>query len=232
MAKFGVVVFPGSNCDRDCYYVLKDFLRQSCEYIWHQDTCLDDLDCILIPGGFSYGDYLRTGAIARFSPIMGAVKEFAENGKPVIGICNGFQILVESGILQGAFVKNYSLKFVCRWTNLLVENTDTPFTCNLKKGDIMRIPVAHGQGNFYVSDKQLKALKEGSQVVFRYCDEKGNTGVNDNPNGSTYSIAGICNPDLNVVGMMPHPERSCEDIIGGSQGRLIFESVLSWIKSH
>lgn len=231
MAKFGVVVFPGSNCDRDCYYVLKDFLRQSCECIWHQDTCLDDFDCILIPGGFSYGDYLRTGAIARFSPIMGAIKEFAEKGKPVIGICNGFQILVESGILQGAFVKNYSLKFVCKWTNLLVENADTPFTCNLKKGDIMRIPVAHGQGNFYVSDKHLKTLQDSSQIVFRYCDEKGNIGVNDNPNGSVYSIAGICNPSFNVVGMMPHPERSYEDIIGGSQGRLIFESVLSWIKS-
>ncbi len=231
VAKFGVVVFPGSNCDRDCYYVLKDFLRQSCEYVWHQDTCLDDLDCIIIPGGFSYGDYLRTGAIARFSPVMGAVKEFAENGKPVIGICNGFQILVESGILQGAFIKNSSLKFVCKWTSLLVENSGTPFTCSLKKGDVLRIPVAHGQGSYYVSDEQLKRLKGSSQVVFRYCDETGKVGAGDNPNGSVYSIAGICNSALNVVGMMPHPERSYDDVIGGRQGRLIFESVLSWIKS-
>ncbi len=232
MANFGVVVFPGSNCDRDCYHVLRDFLSQSCEYIWHLETCLDGLDCILIPGGFSYGDYLRTGSIARFSPVMEAVKEFAEDGKPVIGICNGFQILVESGMLQGAFIKNSSLKFVCKWINLVVENTNTPFTCNLRKGDILRVPIANGEGNYYVSDEQFKYLIDDSRVVFRYCDDKGNITDDANPNGSAHNVAGICNSGHNVLGMMPHPERASHSTTGGSQGRLIFESVISWVGSH
>jgi len=231
MPRFGVVVFPGSNCDHDCYYVLKKFLSQDCEYIWHRDKDLEDFDCIVIPGGFSYGDYLRTGSIARFSPVMGSIKKFAEQGKPVIGICNGFQILVESGILQGAFIRNSSLKFVCKWTNLLVENTDTPFTNNLKKGDILRIPVANGEGNYYTSDDQLEELKKSSKIVFRYCSNEGETVNNANPNGSIYNIAAICNDEGNVLGMMPHPERSYDDIIGGRDGRLIFESVISWIQS-
>ncbi|MGI9554056.1 MAG: phosphoribosylformylglycinamidine synthase subunit PurQ [Thermodesulfobacteriota bacterium] len=231
MPRFGVVVFPGSNCDHDCYYVLKKFLSQDCEYIWHQETDLEDFDCIVIPGGFSYGDYLRTGSIARFSPVMESVKKFADTGKPVIGICNGFQILVESGILKGAFIKNSSLKFVCRWTNLVIENTDTPFTKNLKRGDILRIPVANGEGNYYTSEEQLKTLKESSRIVFRYCDTEGNTTTDSNPNGSIHNIAGICNSECNVLGMMPHPERSYDDIIGGSDGRQIFESVISWIQS-
>lgn len=232
MPRFGVVVFPGSNCDHDCYYVIKKFLSQDCEYIWHEETDLDGFDCVVIPGGFSYGDYLRTGSIARFSPVMGSVIKFAEEGKPVIGICNGFQILVESGILKGAFIKNSSLKFVCRWTNLLVENTDTPFTRNLKKGDVLRIPVANGEGNFYMTDDRLNTLKDSAQIVFRYCDEEGRPVPGSNPNGSVYNIAGICNTGLNVLGMMPHPERSYDDIIGGSDGRLIFESVISWIQSN
>ena len=231
MPKFGVVVFPGSNCDHDCYHVIKSIFDQDCEYIWHQQTDIDEFDCIVVPGGFSYGDYLRTGSIARFSPVMKSVKKLADEGKPVIGICNGFQILVESGILSGAFIKNSSLKFVCRWTNLLVENTDTPFTSNLKKGDIVRIPVANGEGNFYATDAQLENLKTGSQVVFRYCDIEGNTDSDANPNGSIYNIAGICNPECNVLGMMPHPERSCDEVIGGTDGKIIFESVIAWIKS-
>ena len=232
MARFGVIVFPGSNCDHDCYYVLKSFLGQQSDYIWHRETDIDEFDCIVIPGGFSYGDYLRTGSIARFSPVMGAVKKFADEGKPVIGICNGFQILVESGILGGAFIRNSSLKFVCRWTNLLIENNETPFTLNLKKGDILRIPVANGEGNYYATQQQLHDLNESSRVVFRYCDSKGKASDDANPNGSIQNIAGICNANNNVLGMMPHPERSYDEIIGGSDGKIIFESVISWIESN
>jgi len=232
MPKFGVIVFPGSNCDYDCYNALKNILSYECEYVWHEEQDLSDFDCVVIPGGFSYGDYLRTGSIARFSPVMESVKSFAEDGKPVIGICNGFQILVESGILPGAFLKNNSLKFVCKWTNLSVENTDTPFTCSIKPGEIIKIPVAHGEGNFYIEDHSLDDLISSSQVVFRYCDENGTPAVSSNPNGSVHNIAGICNPSGNVIGMMPHPERSCEDIIGGTDGKLIFESVFSWIESN
>lgn len=232
MPKFGVLVFPGSNCDYDCYYALKNILNYDCEYVWHEEQELSDFDCIVIPGGFSYGDYLRTGSIARFSPVMASVKSFAESGKPVIGICNGFQILVESGILPGAFLKNNSLKFVCKWTNLVIENINTPFTCSIKPGEIIRIPVAHGEGNYFIDDNSLKSMVNDSQVVFRYCDENGDTSPESNPNGSVHNIAGICNAAGNVIGMMPHPERSCEDLIGGTDGRLIFESVYSWIESN
>ena len=232
MPKFGVIVFPGSNCDYDCYNALKNILLFDCEYVWHEEQNLDEFDCVVIPGGFSYGDYLRTGSIARFSPVMEAVRSFAEDGKPVIGICNGFQILVESGILPGAFLKNNSLKFVCKWTNLKIENIHTPFTCSIKQDEILRIPVAHGEGNFFIEENSLNTLISGSQVVFRYCDENGEPVQSSNPNGSVYNIAGICNPSGNVIGMMPHPERSCEDIIGGTDGRLIFDSVSSWIESN
>lgn len=232
MPKFGVIVFPGSNCDYDCYNALKNILSYDCEYVWHEEQNLADFDCMVIPGGFSYGDYLRTGSIARFSPVMESVKSFAEKGKPVIGICNGFQILVESGILPGAFLNNNSLKFVCKWTHLTIENASTPFTCSIKPGEILNIPVAHGEGNYFIEDHSLDSLISGSQVVFRYCDENGEPAPSSNPNGSIHNIAGICNPSGNVIGMMPHPERSCEDIIGGTDGRLIFESVFSWIESN
>jgi len=232
MPRFGVIVFPGSNCDYDCYNALKNILTFDCGYIWHEEQDLSEFDCIVIPGGFSYGDYLRTGSIARFSPVMESVRSFAENGKPVIGICNGFQILVESGILPGAFLKNNSLKFVCKWTYLSIENTNTPFTFSLKQGEVLKIPVAHGEGNYFIEDQYLESLISASQVVFRYSDEKGEANTLSNPNGSVYNIAGICNSNGNVLGMMPHPERSCEELIGGSDGRLIFESVYSWIESQ
>lgn len=232
MPNFGVVVFPGSNCDHDCYYSIKNFLGQQCSYLWHEETGIEGIDCVIIPGGFSYGDYLRTGSIARFSPIMNSIKTFAEKGKPIIGICNGFQILVESGLLPGAFIHNSSLKFVCKWTNLLVENTKTPFTSNLKKGDILRIPVANGEGNFFTSEAGLKNLNDNRQIVFRYCDSESKTSIESNPNGSTENIAGICNKNGNVLGMMPHPERCCEEILGGRDGKLIFESVISWIQAN
>lgn len=232
MPKFGVIVFPGSNCDYDCYNALKNILSFDCEYVWHEEQNIDEFECIVIPGGFSYGDYLRTGSIARFSPVMESVRSFAEDGKPVIGICNGFQILVESGILPGAFLKNNSLKFVCKWTNLKIENTNTPFTCSIKHNEILKIPVAHGEGNFFIEENSLDNLISDTQVVFRYCDENGEPIQSSNPNGSVYNIAGICNTSGNVIGMMPHPERSCDEIIGGTDGRLIFESVSSWIESN
>lgn len=231
MPKFGVIVFPGSNCDYDCYNALKNILSQECEYVWHEERDLGEFDCIVVPGGFSYGDYLRTGSIARFSPVMESLRTFADEGNPVIGICNGFQILVESGILPGAFLRNYSLKFVCRWTYLSVENTDTPFTSSLKKGDVLKIPVAHGDGNYFTDENSLESLIGNSQVIFRYCSVSGEPDESSNPNGSVYDIAGICNPGRNVLGMMPHPERSCDELLGGTDGRLIFESVLNWTQS-
>ncbi len=232
MSEFGVVVFPGSNCDHDCYYMItKGFLR-SCRYIWHEETDVEDVECIIIPGGFSYGDYLRTGCIASLSPVMDSIKEHARKGKPVIGICNGFQILVESKILPGAFLRNSTLTFVCDWTNVRVENTKTPFTTGMKVGDILKIPVANAEGNYYLDAKRLDALEKNSQVVFRYCNEEGEIVESANPNGSVNNIAGICNPEGNVVGMMPHPERSYEDILGSTDGKRIFESVIKWIENR
>ena len=194
--KFGVVVFPGSNCDHDCYHVLKHVLRQETEFVWHKERDISKFDCIVLPGGFSYGDYLRTGAIARFSPVMESVVQHAKKGKLVIGICNGFQILLESGLLPGAMLRNESLQFVCRFVELRVENTDTPFTRKLKKGEILKIPVAHGEGNYFVDNATLKELNQNSQVLVRY---------EVNPNGSLENIAGICNKSRNVFGLMPHP---------------------------
>ncbi len=230
MANFGVVVFPGSNCDHDCYHALKHIFDQSCDFIWHEETDLDGFDCIALPGGFSYGDYLRTGAIARFSPVMKALDRFVLNGGLVIGICNGFQILVEAGLLPGALIKNSSLSFVCKWVNVRVENNMTPFTHLLKVGDVLRIPIAHGEGNYFANAHDIERLAENSQVVFRYCDEKGNVTPESNPNGSAGNIAGICNTKGNVVGMMPHPERCCEEIVGGKDGIAIFESAISWLE--
>jgi phosphoribosylformylglycinamidine synthase len=229
MPNFGVVVFPGSNCDHDCYYVIKHVFDQGCEFVWHEERSLDGFDCVILPGGFSYGDYLRTGAIARFSPVMKAVEKFASNGGLVIGICNGFQILVEAGLIPGALMKNSSLKFVCKWVNIRVDNNITPFTHLMKIGDLLRIPVAHGEGNYFVSQEVLGKLRQNSQVVFRYCDEEGGVTPESNPNGSIENIAGICNPRGNILGMMPHPERCSEEILGGENGRSIFESVISWL---
>lgn len=220
--KFGVVVFPGSNCDQDCYDVVKDVLKQPVEYIWHGDHKLDHFDCLILPGGFSYGDYLRTGAIARFSPIMEAVKKFAGRGGLVIGICNGFQILTEAGLLSGALMRNKNLHFICKHVRIKAENNRTPFTNKLKKGQILNIPIAHGEGNYTCDEKTLKELKRNKQIIFTYYDE--------NPNGSIANIAGICSEKRNVLGMMPHPERASEEILGSKDGRLIFESILSLSK--
>ncbi len=217
--KFGVIVFPGSNCDHDCYNVVKNVLKQPVEYIWHTETNLDKYDCIIVPGGFSYGDYLRCGAIARFSKVMDSLKKFAEKGKLVIGICNGFQILCEAGLLPGALQRNKNLRFVCKFIDLKVENNKTKFTKKYKKGQILRIPIAHGEGNYTCDKQTLAELKKNKQIVFTY---KG-----ENPNGSTANIAGICNKKRNVLGMMPHPERASELILGSKDGLELFKSILS-----
>ncbi len=224
--KFGVVVFPGSNCDHDCYHVLKNVLGQETDFIWHKDRNIEKYDCIVLPGGFSYGDYLRTGAIARFSPVMESVEKHAEKGKLVIGICNGFQILLESGLLPGAMLRNGSLKFVCRYVNLRVEDTQTPFTRKIKKETVLKIPVAHGEGNYYADPKVLEQLKKNSQVLMRYCDETGKTTREANPNGSLENIAGICNSKRNIFGLMPPPERASEKELGSVDGLKIFKSIL------
>lgn len=229
MPNFGVVLFPGSNCDHDCYYGIKKILHQNCDFIWHEDTDINGIDCIVIPGGFSYGDYLRTGAIARFSPVMNSIEKSALKGIPIIGICNGFQILVESGLLPGAFIHNSTLKFMCRWVNIKVENTSTPFTCSLDKNEILKIPVANSQGNFFILKQDIKKIE--SQIVFKYSDPEGKISEQSNPNGSTENIAGITNQNNNVLGMMPHPERSFEKLVGSDDGRKIFESVITWIET-
>ncbi len=217
--KFGVIVFPGSNCDRDCYHVIKHVLKQSVEYIWHEKTAIDNFDCIVAPGGFSYGDYLRAGAIARFSPVMNAVKKFSNNPKKyVIGICNGFQILTEAGLLPGALQRNRDLKFICKNVELKVHTTETPFTSSYKKGQIINIPIAHMEGNYTADNKTLKELEKNNQVVFTY---------EANPNGSMLDIAGICNKKRNVLGMMPHPERVSEKALGSQDGVLLFQSLLA-----
>lgn len=223
--KFGVVTFPGSNCDYDAYSAVK-VLGEEVEFLWHQSADLAGSDCVILPGGFSYGDYLRSGAIARFSPIMKEVVKFANNGGPVIGICNGFQILLESGLLPGALLRNRHLRFSCKFVRIKVENNGNPFTVACKKGDILRIPIAHKDGNYYNFDGDIEQLKKQARIIFRYCDREGNYTDESNPNGSIYNIAGISNKEGNVVGMMPHPERAVEDILGSSDGRKIFESVI------
>ena len=222
--KFGIVIFPGSNCDQDCAYVLKDVLRQPAVPLWHQETSLRGCDAIVLPGGFSYGDYLRTGAIARFSPIMRAVSCFARDGGLVIGICNGFQILLEAGLLPGAMLRNTGLRFICRFVTLRVERTDTPFTSRFQQGQIVRLPIAHNEGRYTIDPKQLSEVSD--QTIFRYCDEDGRLIDAANPNGSTEFIAGLTNSAGNVMGMMPHPERAAEDALGSADGRLVFESML------
>lgn len=224
--KFGVIVFPGSNCDADCYNVVRDVLDQEAEYIWHKETSVKDCDALILPGGFSYGDYLRTGAIARFSPIMPAVIDFANQGGLVIGICNGFQILLEAGLLPGAMLRNRSLKFICDSANLKVQRTDTAFTNQLLPGEIIKVPIAHGEGNYFCDEQTLAVLKKDNRILFSYCDEAGQESLAGNPNGSIANIAGVMNEGGNVLGMMPHPERCSEEILGGTDGYKIFASML------
>ena len=223
--KFGVVVFPGSNCDHDAYHVISKVIGQPVDFIWHRDSNLDGYDCIVLPGGFSYGDYLRTGAIASLSPIMRSVVGFANHGGIVVGICNGFQILCESGLLPGALLRNASLAFACRHVNLRVERQDTVFTRDYAKGQVLSIPIAHGDGNYFCDDSTLERLEGEGQVLFRYVDAKGEPTAESNPNGSRNNIAGIINDRGNVLGMMPHPERASEDALGSADGRGIFTSL-------
>lgn len=227
--KFGVIVFPGSNCDADCYNAIKDVMKQEVNYIWHNDSVDDSYDCIILPGGFSYGDYLRTGAIAKFSPVMKSINDFAKKGKLIIGICNGFQVLLECGLLPGAMIRNRSLQFVCKEVILKTERFDTPFSNKAK--ELMRIPVAHGEGNYFIHSDGLKKIQDNDQILFRYCNEKGEYTQESNPNGSIANIAGILNKTNNVLGMMPHPERCSEEILGGTDGKLIFESILNALNS-
>ncbi|MEK6776725.1 MAG: phosphoribosylformylglycinamidine synthase subunit PurQ [bacterium] len=224
--KFGIVVFPGSNCDHDCYHAAQHVLEQDAEFIWHKEKQISGVDCIILPGGFSYGDYLRTGAIAKFSPVMSAVRDFAAQGGLVIGICNGFQILLESGLLPGAMKRNDSLKFICKDTYLKVENSSSPFTNLLEEGEVLRIPIAHADGNYYADDETLKQLNRNRRIVFRYSDSNGHADDASNPNGSRENIAGIINEKGNVLGMMPHPERCIEDLLGNTDGRRILNSIV------
>jgi phosphoribosylformylglycinamidine synthase len=216
--KFGVIIFPGSNCEHDCYYVIESVLGKPVEYIWHQDTSVKGFDAVILPGGFAYGDYLRTGALAKFSPVMNAIADFAKKGGLVFGICNGFQILAEAGLLPGALLRNVGLKYLCKFENLRTETADTPFTNLMSKGQLLRIPIGHGDGNFFAEPDTLKRIEDNGQVVFRY---------EANPNGSLNNIAGIVNEQRNVLGMMPHPDRSSEAILGSADGKLIFESMVN-----
>ena len=226
--RFGIVVFPGSNCDEDAFHAARDVFGQDATYVWHKDTDLKDADAIILPGGFAHGDYLRTGAMARFSPIMTPVRTFAQRGGPVIGICNGFQILLEAGLLPGAMLRNRGLKYRCEHIHIRVEQTDTPFTGTASVGQVLRIPIGHGEGNYYAPPDVLRQIESKRQVVFRYTDPAGHLDDSWNPNGSVDAIAGLCNEGRNVLGMMPHPERACEPLLGGVDGRLIFESVVKW----
>lgn len=223
---FGVLVFPGSNCDHDAYHAVKHVLGQEARFIWHKDTDLSGVDVVVVPGGFSYGDYLRAGAIARFSPVMEHVVRFAEAGGLVLGICNGFQVLCEAGLLPGALLRNTSLRFACRWTHLRCEQTATPFTNAFEPGQVVRIPIAHGEGNYFADEATLDRLEANGQVVFRYCDAGGAVTPEANPNGAARNIAGIVNEGRNVLGMMPHPERCVEAALGGEDGALLFRSLV------
>ncbi len=225
--KAGVLVFPGSNCDHDAYHVLKHTFDAETRFIWHKDRDIHGLDLIIVPGGFSYGDYLRSGAIARFSPVMEEVVAFAKRGGLVMGICNGFQILLESGLLPGAMLHNESLRFVCKDVYLRTVTAQTPFTSQILPGTVLRIPIAHGEGNYYASEEAVNALFDNDQVAFQYCDVDGNTTAESNPNGAMRNIAGIVNEGRNVLGMMPHPERAADALLGNTDGLKIFASALS-----
>ena len=223
--KFGVVVFPGTWSDKDCFYVIDQVLHQPVEYIWHKDTNLTGFDCIILPGGFSYGDYLRCGAIARFSPVMKSVEAFANAGGLVYGICNGFQILCESGLLPGVLIRNDHLQFRCEWTNLRIENSDSPFTSKAETGQVISVPISHGEGNYFADSETLDEIEKNDQVIFRYSSAEGCIDMDNNPNGSLNNIAGITNREGNVLGMMPHPERCCDPLLGSTDGEVIFRSI-------
>ena len=223
--KFGIIVFPGSNCDHDAYHVISKQVGQPVDFIWHRETDLSSFDALIIPGGFSYGDYLRAGALARFSPVMDSVKKFATGGRFVLGICNGFQILCEAGLLPGALIRNRDLNFICEHVSVRVETSDTPFTNEMTPGAVLRIPIAHAEGNYVCDDVTLAELQREDRIVFRYCEQTGGITAAANPNGSRDNIAGICNRARNVLGLMPHPERACEDLLGSSDGRDIFRSL-------
>ncbi len=228
--KFGIVVFPGSNCDKDMFHVVHNVIGCEARYIWHKDTDLSDFtteDCIILPGGFSYGDYLRTGAIARFSPVMESVIQFANTGGKVLGVCNGFQILCESHLLPGALLKNTSMKYECRNVYIKPQTTKNLLTCKIDANAVLKIPIAHGDGRFHCDDATLQSLYDNDQVLFKYCDDTGEVNEESNPNGSLHSIAGICNTKKNVFGMMPHPERASEKELFNTDGKVVFESLIS-----
>ncbi|MBS1812856.1 MAG: phosphoribosylformylglycinamidine synthase subunit PurQ [Acidobacteria bacterium] len=223
--KFGVVVFPGSNCDHDTYHVISKVIGQPVDFIWHKQESIEGFDAVILPGGFSYGDYLRSGAIARFSPVMQAIKRFASDGGLVLGICNGFQILCESGLLPGALLRNRDQKFICEHVNVRVEHTETPFTSAYSADQVLRVPIAHGDGNYFCDDATLRELESNQQILFRYSDAKGEISESANPNGSLNNIAGVCNRERNVLGLMPHPERAAEDVLGSHDGLAMFHSM-------
>jgi phosphoribosylformylglycinamidine synthase I len=227
--KFGIIIFPGTWSDRDCYYALSDILKQKVDYIWHKETNLSKYDCIILPGGFSYGDYLRPGAIARFSPVMSSLEHFASRGKLVIGICNGFQVLCESGLLPGILLRNDHLEYRCQWTYIKVEGTSTVFTSKCQNGQVLKIPVSHYEGRYYADDATLAELENDKRVIFRYSTSTGKITESANPNGSLRNIAGIMNKRGNVLGMMPHPERACEPLLASSDGNTIWESIIASI---
>ena len=224
--KFGIIVFPGTWSEVDCYTVLDEVFEVPVEYIWHKETDLSSYDCLILPGGFSYGDYLRCGAIARFSPVMESLVRFANSGGLVFGICNGFQILCESGLLPGVLIRNSHLEFRCKWTDLRVENTDTAFSTRTEEGQVISVPISHGEGNYFAAKETLKSIENNGQVLFRYSSPDGYINADSNPNGSINNIAGITNHEGNVLGMMPHPERCCDPIIGGTDGNFIFGSLV------
>ena len=225
--KFAVVVFPGSNCDHDAYHVVRHVLGQEAAFVWHKDASLQRADAVILPGGFAHGDYLRTGAVARFSPIMQEIKRFAEAGGPVLGICNGFQVLLEAGLLPGAMLRNRNARFQCEHVFVKVEHTDTPFTSHCRQGQRLRIPIAHGEGNYYAAPEIVETLEKRRRVIFRYATAGGAVTLGANPNGSINNIAGLCSEKRNVVGLMPHPERACELAVGSADGLVLLESVVN-----
>ena len=230
--KFGIVVFPGSNCDRDVAYVTKSLLNQPTRMVWHQETDISDLDVVVLPGGFSYGDYLRCGAIAQFSPVMRQVVAHASQGKFVLGICNGFQVLTEVGLLPGVLVRNRNLHFICDRVSVKVERTDLPWTSAYKAGEVITLPIAHGEGRYYADPDTLKAIVDNSQVLFRYSQDTGETDDTGNPNGSLHNIAGICDRTGKILGMMPHPERASDPLLGGTDGLKLFQGLLNALASE
>jgi phosphoribosylformylglycinamidine synthase I len=229
--RFAIVVFPGSNCDHDAYHATTAVIGQQAELIWHKETDLRGADAVILPGGFAHGDYLRTGAIARFSPIMKSVEAFAAAGGPVVGFCNGFQILLEAGLLEGAMLRNRSLQYRCEHVHVRVERTDTPWTTLCQPGQVMRIPIAHGEGNYFAAPEVIERLEANGQVIFRYVTAGGETTDASNPNGSLHHIAGICNERRNVVALMPHPERACEPVLGSGDGKVVLDSVVASLRA-